>query len=219
MFLPTATLFETGGTLAASDGRLQRAEPVQAPGLSVLADGAGDHPPRDYARPLPGTDPAPAAFWCDRLGRALSLELPRHPLAEALAAHPVLAGLDPAQLPAEGQRPTYPGREPAAPEPAAEGLAVVFETPFFGDELSRYAPLVADKTGPAVALLHPDDAAGLNLADGATVALDCGDAPATAAVRLHPGVARDVVVVPRLPRFDALPPNLGPCGLRRRETP
>jgi NADH-quinone oxidoreductase subunit G len=224
VFLPTATLFETGGTLAASDGRLQRAEPVQAPGLSVLADGAGDHPPRDYARPLPGTDPAPAAFWCDRLGRALHLELPRHPLAEALAAHPVLAGLDPATLPDEGQRPTYPGREPAAPEspPAqpAEGMAVVLETPFFGgDELSRYAPLTADKTGPAVALLHPDDAAGLNLADGATVALDCGDTPATAAVRLHRGVARGVVVVPRLPRFDALPPNLGPCGLRRRETP
>lgn len=225
VFLPTATLFETGGTLAASDGRLQRAEPVQAPGLSVLADGAGDHPPRDYARPLPGTDPAPAAFWCDRLGRALGVEMPRQPLAEALAAHPVLAGLDPASLPAEGLRPAYPGREPAAPatdlsQLAAEGLAVVLDTPFFGgDALSRFAPLVADKTGPAVALLHPDDAAGLNLADGATVALDCGDAPATAAVRLHRGVARGVVVVPRLPRFDALSPTIGPCGLRRKETP
>ena len=100
------------------------------------------------------------------------------------------------------------------------GLAVVLETPFLGgDELSRYAPLLADKTGPAVVLLHPGDAAGLNLADGATIVLDCGDAPATAAVRLHPGVARGVMVVPRLPRFDALSPNLGPGDLRRRETP
>jgi NADH-quinone oxidoreductase subunit G len=223
--LPTATLFETGGLLAASDGRLQRADPVKAPGLSVLDDGAGSHPPRAYDRELPGTDPAPAAFWCDQLARALGLQPTGDALAAALAADPLLAGFAAHTPSGEGWRPAFPGTLPtppptAFPPSAEDGLAVVFEHPLFAaDACGRHSPLVRDRAGQAVVRLNPDDAAAFGLEHGAAVAVACGDRLVPATLSLTAEVARGVAVFPRLPQFAALSPTLGPCGLRRRETP
>lgn len=221
VFLPTATIFETGGTLAASDGRLQSAAPVQAPGEPVMRDGKGDHPPRAYDRPLPGTDPAPAAFLLDRITRDLTLSLPRHPLPALAAAIPALAGLDLARLPETGLRPAFAGPVATAPPPAPpaadQGLAVVFDAALFAaDEPGRYAPLARAQARPPVVVLHADDAEALGLADALAVAVECGDRFVPATLRLSRAMARGVVIVPRLPEFAGAPPSLGPCGLRRR---
>ena len=223
VFLPTTTIFESGGVLAASDGRLQAATPVQSPGDPVARDGAGSHPPRAYDRPLPGTDPAPAAFLLDRLAKALGLTLPREPLAALAATIPALAGLNLAALPQDGLRPAFAGLAATLPAPlplsAESGLAVIYtEALFATDEAGRYAPLALAQTqaGPPVLLLHADDAAALGLADGLAVSLECGDRLVPATLRLSRAMARGVVVVPRVPDLAGLPPILGPCGLRRR---
>ncbi|KHK03327.1 2Fe-2S iron-sulfur cluster-binding protein [Desulfovibrio sp. TomC] len=223
--LPTTTIFESGGTLAASDGRLQAASPVQSPGEPVARDGRGSHPPRAYDRPLPGTDPAPAAFWLARISQGLGREAPRAPLAERMAAIPALAGIDCARLPAAGLRPAFAGPGPAAAPPtnlaaqASEaGLVVVYDEALFAtDALGRYAPLAkAQAPTTPVVWLHADDAASLELADAMAVAVGCGDQSAPATLRLSRAMARGVLVVPRRPEFAGLPPILGPLGLRRR---
>ncbi|MYL82975.1 molybdopterin-dependent oxidoreductase [Desulfovibrio aerotolerans] len=225
--LPTTTIFESGGILAASDGRLQAASPVQSPGDPVARDGAGSHPPRAFDRPLPGTDPAPAAFLLDRLARGLGLTLPREPLAALAAAIPALAGLDLAALPQDGLRPAFAGLAAPLPAPlplsAESGLAVIYTDALFAtDEPGRYAPLAQAQTqaGPPVLLLHADDAAALGLADGLAdglaVSLECGNRLVPATLHLSRAMARGVIVVPRVPDLAGLPPILGPCGLRRR---
>ena len=222
VFLPTATIFEAGGTLAASDGRLQTAAPVQPPGEPVVRDGRGSHPPRAYDRELPGTDPAPAAFWLGEISQGLGQKAPRSPLAAVMAGLPALAGIDCSRLPDAGLRPAFagprPDTAPPAPLVAEAGLAVVYDEALFAtDDPGRYAPLALAQTAASpVILLHADDAASLGLADAMAVAVGCGDRFVPAVVRLSRAMARGVLVVPRLPEFAGLPPILGPCGLRRR---
>jgi len=228
VFLPTTTIFESGGVLAASEGRLQTAAPVQGPGEPADRDGNGGHPPRAFDRPLPGTDPAPAAFLLDRLARGLGLTLPREPLAALAASIPALAGLDLAAVPPDGLRPGFaasaaslpaPSPAPLATSAPGPGLAVVFDQALFGtDEAGRYAPLALAQAqaGPPALLLHADDAAALDLADGMAVFVEYGDRSVPAVLRLSRAMARGVVVVPRVPDLAGLPSILGPCGLRRR---
>lgn len=220
VFLPTQTLFEAGGTLCNNEGRLQYAAPVAPPGEPVSRDGHGGHPPRDYARQLPGTDPQPAAALCAALARTLGLALPAPSLAEA-------TGIAPGPLPAEGVR---VARLPslatdtagqASPVGTAQpaGLVVVFDETLFGtEELGRYAPLAREQA-PAVPVLglHPDDAAACGLAHGAAVDLAVGERLIHGTVRCFPAMAKGAVIVPRRPQLAGLPPTLSPHALRRRQ--
>lgn len=234
VFLPTATLFESGGILINNEGRLQRAVAVQSPGEPVIRDGQGGHPPRPYDRKLPGTDPRPAATLCAALAGELALILQDDPLTALAADIPALAGIDFTNLPETGLRPAF-GQTPvkdaaAALEapgalgratvfPAEQGLAVVRDQALFGtEELSRYAPLAASLalTTTLEVLLHADDAASLGLADGDDATLESGDRLVPVRVRLARNMARGVLVVPDLPLFAATPATLGPCGLRRK---
>uniref|UniRef100_I2PZH0 NADH-quinone oxidoreductase, chain G n=1 Tax=Desulfovibrio sp. U5L TaxID=596152 RepID=I2PZH0_9BACT len=231
VFLPTATLFEAGGIFVNNEGRLQRADPVQAPGLPVLFDGHGDHPPRPYDRALPGTDPRPGQVLCAALAGELRLDWRQTPLAALAAGIPALTDVDFAALPEEGLRPDYgrlrtnatPADKPEAPAafPASQGLAVILDDALFGtEEFGRYAPLAVSLAGKAdtdgAVLLHADDAAALGLADGEAAVLEAGDRLAPVRVRTSRRMARGVVVVPRLPQFSVMPATLGPCGLRRK---
>ena len=223
VFLPTATLNESGGTLANAEGRLQRAEPVQAPGEPVRRDGGGGHPPRAYDHPLPGTDPRPGARLCAALAAALSLDLPDAPLGVLARANPALAGIDFAALPPQGARPDLPALavppDAPSPLPSGEGLTVVFDHGLFGDdELGRFdgrAWAAAPQGTPAVSL-HADDAAAYGLADGETAMAECGDRLVPVLVRVGRDVVRGMLVATARPELAGLPPTLGPCGLRRK---
>jgi len=60
VFLPTETLFETGGLFVNAEGRVQASLPAGAGGSPVTQVGGGSHPPRVYGAGLPGADPCPA---------------------------------------------------------------------------------------------------------------------------------------------------------------
>ncbi|MGE4537783.1 MAG: NADH-quinone oxidoreductase subunit NuoG [Desulfovibrio sp.] len=212
VFLPTTTLFESGGLFLNNEGRLQRAAPVQPAGDPVSRDGGGNHPPRAYDRRLSGTDPRPADRLCRELAAALALDLPERPWQD-------LAGLGP-----EGSRADFAALAGLAIEtgeesfPASEGLAVVFADALFGtEELGRYAPLATKLavTEP-VLTLHPEDAASLGFADGDSVAVAVLDRFIHAVARVTPEAARGVAILPRLPQFAGLTATLGPSDLRRR---
>jgi NADH-quinone oxidoreductase subunit G len=216
VFLPTQTLFESGGTLCNNEGRLQYAAPVAPPGEPVSRDGHGDHPPRDYARKLPGTDPRPAARLCAALAAAMGLHMPEPSFAAA-------TGVGPEALDASGVRvtrfPAFPAAAPPEPLDAAKGFVVVRDDALFGtDEPGRYAAL-ARAQAPAVPVvrLHAADAAMLGLPDGAAVAVALGERACDAVLAVRDDMARGVLVVPRLPQWAGLPPVLDPASLRRRQ--
>jgi NADH-quinone oxidoreductase subunit G len=204
ILLPTTTLFESGGTLCNNEGRMQRALPATAVGEPVSREGKGGHPPRDFARPLAGTDPRPAHALLTDLAETLG-----HTEALPLLA---LAGLDNLGAPA------VPPPDEAVPD--GPGLAVVWTEALFGtDELGRHGVLLGQPAGPPDMGLHADDAPALGLADGDPALLALGDRLAAVTVRLSRDMARGVAVLPRRPELAGAPAVLGPCDLRRQEAP
>ncbi|MEL7638696.1 MAG: NADH-quinone oxidoreductase subunit NuoG [Solidesulfovibrio sp.] len=144
VFLPTQTLFESGGTLCNNEGRLQYAMPVAPPGEPVSRDGHGGHPPRDYARKLPGTDPRDVAALCDALAQGLGLAPPAPDLA-------ALTGLAPGPLPLDGARIL---RFPVAAAGAGQAPTTVAASQAPPDAAAGQAPPAAD--GPPDTASRPD---------------------------------------------------------------
>ena len=60
IFLPTTTVYESGGLFVNQEGRLQSVPRAFQGGLSIEVSGDGRHPPRVYGSGMPGADPAPA---------------------------------------------------------------------------------------------------------------------------------------------------------------
>ncbi len=60
IFLPTTSIYESGGSFFNNQGRMQQAHAVFKGGRPILQTGRGDHPLRRYDRGLPGAEPQPA---------------------------------------------------------------------------------------------------------------------------------------------------------------
>lgn len=205
IFLPTTTLYESGGTLCGHLGRMQRAAPAHAVGEPVSREGRGDHPPRDYARPLSGTDPRPAWSLLTALADAMG---PGRDLLEAAAA----------LSPDKPQSASQQNVDPTAPEAdTGTRLTVTYADSLFGtEELGRCAPLDARLAQAPEIVLHAEDAPAFDLEEGDAVALAAGNRVVAMTVRLSRDMARGVAVLPRLSELAALAPTLGPDGLRKK---
>ena len=76
VFLPTQTLYESGGIFINQEGRAQYSAAAFAGGAPVLETGGGDHPPRVYGAGLPGADPQPAGpIMAQLAGDAIASEI------------------------------------------------------------------------------------------------------------------------------------------------
>ena len=60
IFLPTTTLYETGGVYVNQEGRAQAVGPAYRGGIPIAQAGDGDHPPRVYGTGIPGAEPQAA---------------------------------------------------------------------------------------------------------------------------------------------------------------
>jgi len=198
IFLPTTTVFESGGS----------------------------HPPRVYDAGLPGGDPRPAWTWLAAL--AGEDRPPDAQAAWAvLAADPAWDGLpdDPARLPAEGlpvlpeaARETFRGALPAVvPDAGGEnGLAILLTEAVFGtEELSRRAACLEGLEPPPRLTVHPEDAARIGVVAGERVVLDPQGAALAIELALDPATAPGVAVLLRHRAIDWRPFEGGPAGWRR----
>ncbi|WP_243438474.1 NADH-quinone oxidoreductase subunit NuoG [Fundidesulfovibrio soli] len=222
VFLPATTLFESGGTLANNEGRLQYASPVHACGLPVSQDGAGGHPPRAFDRALPGTEPRPAWAILEELRETLGFPAYGHPWGGVATAVPALAHLPRESYPFDGMRVSA---APASgdgfpdqlqkPDTSGRGgdYAVVWGEALFGtEELGSYSELVRQAAGETFACLGAEDAKGLGIAEKEIVVVTLGGRDVEVAVRIFPNMPAGVIVLPRL-RGLAGPSGPGPeCG-------
>ncbi len=62
ILLPTATVFESGGSFVNQAGRLQYAAPVHRGGIPIVQTGQGSHPPRLFSNEIPGGEPRSAGL-------------------------------------------------------------------------------------------------------------------------------------------------------------
>jgi NADH-quinone oxidoreductase subunit G len=99
--------------------------------------------------------------------------------------------------PALRPEPYRPEEFPAAAPPPERGLRVVGLHPIFGaEELSMFAPAVAERAPSPYLALHPEDAAELGLEAGATVEIKLGEEILALPVRLDSGLARGLAGIP-----------------------
>ncbi|CAB5128817.1 hypothetical protein D3OALGB2SA_3474 [Olavius algarvensis associated proteobacterium Delta 3] len=212
IFLPTTTIYESGGAYMNQEGRIQRAAPVYGGGLSVLGEAGGNHPPRVFRTDAPGTDLLPA--WKILTALAAGGVLPERvpwpesdlPIFAFLAREPDIPaeGIRVlAERPASGQTRTEPPVELSEADPAPDCLTLMTVERTFGtEELScRSAPLQELEESPAV-LMHPGDAGAMGLDEGENVVIDTGAGEIRVRLAVSEDMARGVVFLPRHHRLD-----------------
>ncbi len=209
-FIPTQTLYESGGHWVNQEGRLQAAQAVMAAGQPIEITGGRDHPPRVFDHHVPGgralaawrallmltaSSRAPAEGDVDdRLAMAMQSVYPILGLAEGLKPNrrverPERGGPAPWT---DQKRPDTPGSD------ASQGIEVLLVDLIFGTEvLSAYNPAVMELAGPPLATVHPDLAAGLGLDGQNRLIIDAGRAALTIRVGVDARMAPGVMVIPR----------------------
>jgi len=215
VFLPTQTLFESGGIFINQEGRAQYSAAALAGGAPVLETGGGDHPPRIYGAGLPGADPQPAGQIMARLaGDAIPAEIVAqreyfHKLLSATCSElAALAGV--AAFPEEGLR--LASKNPSAdrfhsdlPPPASadpnEVEIILTERTFGTEELSSYSACLESLEEEPFAGLHRTDAEPLGIRDGDRIAIRTENATVELAAKVFDNMAPGVMVVPRLRRL------------------
>ena len=227
LFLPTTAPAESGGCFVNNEGRLLGFAPAIAPGEPIRVSGGGDHPPRSFRPDTPGSQPRPAwAALAELLAVSEDLSAIRHQLEQA---DPRFAGLTRLPLEGEGRRVGGQAEAPlqtaadAAAAPATDLRMLATETLFGSERLSALSPPLAAVIPAPYVLLHPADAAKLDLGDGDKGRLTTPFGPAAVEVRLSAEMPPGLVIAPRLrgTPLDNLVPG-GPllaCSLTREEAP
>jgi NADH-quinone oxidoreductase subunit G len=211
VFLPTQTLFESGGIFINQEGRAQYSETAFAGGAPVLETGGGDHPPRVYGVGLPGADPQPAGHIVARLaGDGIPAEMGNRQ-DYFFGPTPQLAGLAAvAAFPEEGMplASKNPSRDrfhsdlpPAAEADPNEVEILLAERTFGTEELSSYSACLETLEEEPFAGLHRTDAELLGIRDGDRIAIRTENTTVELTAKVFDNMAPGIMVVPRLRRW------------------
>ncbi|NIQ88893.1 MAG: NADH-quinone oxidoreductase subunit NuoG [Deltaproteobacteria bacterium] len=214
IFLPTSTVYETGGVFINQEGRLQAAPREHLDGTPIAQVSGGNHPPRVYGSEIPGGEPRPG--WQALAEFAHGEPQPDEDttrssvlksLSELNPAFADIPAID--ELPDDGIRMSVP--EETSPRFSLEWLnerekeqrsddsleLVLVNWTFSTEELSQYSPpLMKLEKEPAV-FIHVDDAARLGLSDSdrVTIVLDRGSLEVSVSVKEN--MASGIIVMPR----------------------
>lgn len=215
VFIPTQTLYESGGHWINQEGRLQEAQPVMATGEPLEITGGQDHPPRVFDDHAPGGQPlaawralliladgeqrTPAGDLEDRLAQAMKGVYPILGLGDGLNVGRRIE-LGAAQSSATEAVQLHPD---ASESETRQGIEVLLVDRTFGTEiLSAYSPAVMERTLPPRATVHPDLAASLGLDPQQHIRIDTGHAALMVQLEIDASMATGVMVIPRHKMLD-----------------
>jgi len=227
IFMPTTTIYESGGWLINQEGRLQHARPDFPGGEPIVQTGHNDHPPRTFLAEIPGGEPRAAweilialagndsamtpqdMNWPDRLKEALPV-LTAMDWTDLLSTEGGRIPLDPPMASALSVEPP----EWSQPDPKIWELIVVDWT--FGTETLSVRSSCLDAVTPAPCIqICAADAADLGLAAGDTVVLDLPRGALAVTVQPQTHMARQTLVLPRHHRLNWQQMGIGRIRLSR----
>jgi len=232
VFLPTTTIYESGGKFVNQECRIQQAMPINGGGIPVLQEGRVDHPPRVFRTDAPGIDPVPA--WQLLTAMASAGVIPERvpwpddglPILSEMAReeHIPTGGIRilPFPSPPEQILSTPADERPDTDTDPGGMTLITVERTFGTEELScRSAPLQEIEDSPA-ATMHSIDAVEMGLDDGDVIVIDNGTGEIRVRLSVSDRMARGVVILPRhhrlewqcLPNFHV---SLPPERIRRAE--
>jgi len=211
IFLPTTTLYETGGVYVNQEGRAQAVGPAYRGGIPIAQAGDGDHPPRVYGTGIPGAEPQAAWQALASLmetGQQMTAENLRADiwqwLAKTESGFEALPGI--AKIPPEGARffqAPHPAERfaPLRPNgtPHSDGqLEVMAVERIFGtEELSAYSACLTELASTPGIFINAMDARQLNLTDGDLVSIELNSGAVEARLQVAANMAAGTLVIPR----------------------
>ena len=208
VFLPSQTVFESGGSFLNQEGRIQYASPVHACGQPLSRTLENGHPSRTYSQGVPGSAPQPSwdilTALAEHLGHGLGEKF--HPWQAVAASAPELAGFSPGNWPYDGVLAlpeTAPGANlnarPSSVPPDMGADLVITEQAFGTEELSSYGSILMSLSPQPQVVLNTLDAHTIELREEDFVHLACGTGTVQCYVRMMDNMARSTVVLPRRP--------------------
>mgnify|MGYP000231713761 CR=1 FL=1 len=213
IFLPTATLYETGGIYINQEGRAQAVGPAYRGGIPITQTGAGDHPPRIYDSQIPGGDIQ--AAWqilaqCLDTGKQFNTKNLRDDIQQWLVNYAseleTLPGI--AEIPAEGARIVQmsPSAERfisahQSDRPVDDGRleVVAVEQTFGTEELCAHSACLQELTKAPCIYMHSTDAQQLNINSGDPVAVELNGGAIEARLQVTENMASGILIIPRHP--------------------
>ena len=202
VFLPTRTVYETGGQWINQEGRLQSSRPVLAGGEPIALTGGGNHPERIFESRIPGAEPAAAwrlaaALFGDATGAdaLLSTTLAEFARHRGELEPGKRTGMPAGTGPTAGTGSTGPSVQNVPPDNTVTLLMV--EWTFGTEELSARSPVLGELTPPAAAVLHSETAAQSGLTDGGEMLIAGKTGHLRVPCKIDDRTAPGVVVIPR----------------------
>jgi NADH-quinone oxidoreductase subunit G len=206
VFLPCQTVFESGGSFVNQEGRVQYAHPAFEGGTPMGLTLRNGHPPRTFAKGIPGSSPLPGWEVMAELAASLGccFEAGLHPWKAVSEAAPAFANLTPETwphdgalvLPAEAPGASFDARPSAVP-PGLTADLIITEQAFGTEELSSYGTILKSLAPAPQVVLHTLDAHTIELREEDFVLLSCGAGPVNCYLRMVDNMARETVVLPR----------------------
>jgi NADH-quinone oxidoreductase subunit G len=211
VFLPTTTLYESGGVYTNQEARVQVAQPAYRGGTSIALTGGGDHPPRIYGAGIPGHETEAAwqllAYLTGDRQQQSAKDLRAgiwNWLAETESGFKDLGSIE--EIPDDGIRfyrtPDFSGRFSSEPSGGSSVRGdhlelIAVERTFGTEELSSYSECLTDlEEGPSIFICRTD-ADKLNLAEGDMVSLELDSGKFEANLRTADHMAAGTLVIPR----------------------
>lgn len=231
-FLPTTTIFESGGTYINQEGRLQVAQPACAGGTPISITGHGGHPPRQFTPGIPGSEPEPAWRMLNALSGTCGAEfkpgMHGTMFPHLWEAFPILS-----ETPADDRIPDtglrlrirvtedlFTGLESPTPEPGHDTsgsklMVIPIETIFGTEILSTFSPCLKPLTEKPMIFIHPDEAKTLGFTgDGEQAEIVWNEkGRIIMPVCLRANMARGVILIPKHPWENHPGLNLPPLQL------
>lgn len=219
IFLPTATVFERGGTFINQEGRAQAADPVHSGGAPIRQVSSGGHPPRSFQVEIPGGEHAAGWRVIEEICQAVTGGdvLPERDEAEgpwpslwAFVTGEIhaLAPWRREEFPAGGlrvipedagngaDRPAGAGAAPREVPPGHLDLLLVDEL-FGTEELAAWSSHTAGAEKEPALVMHEEDARIAGIATGDSVRLRVPRGEILVRVATSAAMARGTLVLPR----------------------
>jgi len=208
--LPTATVFEAGGSFINQAGLLQYAAPVYQAGMPLHRISQESHPPRHFGNEIPLGETRSAFATLLALGSRLGIDL-RTAVADPWSLlpgdFPGAAELRRLGYPADGitllperaALPAFTSRPLPTPANGSGGRLTVLpvEAIFGTEELSSLGEVVRGLAPDPWAWMHPDDAAPAGITDRCRVRLELEEGEIELEILLARDMAPGYLILPR----------------------
>ena len=225
VFIPTQTIYESGGIFINHQGRAQNALPVFKGGIPIAITGDGDHPPREFRNTVPGSQVCAAWEALAMIGDNEGVPSRQQLFAWLIEDYPELDGI---QQITEGEllrvsaKPSEMERDirqtPNSGTPAETGLEILLTEECFGTEcLSHFSPWLQQLEKEAYICMNTKQAQDFELSGYDSIWVTLDSLKLKMKLKCSVKVPEDVIILPRLAHAEMRMPDLRGRRLSRKQ--